>query len=145
MQRGNAKYLFVTIVCLPFFSYFAKAKQTKGMKNQKMYEETDNMISLIRDNYNLLQCLACFGISLGFGDKTVRDVCREYNVDTYTFLGIVNFTINGYCDNAGVEKLSVGTLLQYLKASHNGSWASNCPSSASRWPRLLAVRTSWNS
>lgn len=77
------------------------------------------MISLIRDNYNLLQCLACFGISLGFGDKTVRDVCREYNVDTYTFLGIVNFTINGYCDNAGVEKLSVGTLLQYLKASHN--------------------------
>ena len=46
------------------------------MKNQKMYEPDDKMIYLIRDNYGLLQSLGCFGISLGFGDKTVREVCR---------------------------------------------------------------------
>ena len=54
------------------------------------------MIYLIRDNYDLLQSLGSFGISLGFGDKTVREVCDEQNVDTYTFLAVVNFTINGY-------------------------------------------------
>lgn len=88
------------------------------MKNQKMYEADDKMISLIRDNYNLLQSLGCFGISLGFGDKTVSQVCEEQHVDTYTFLAVVNFTINGYRDVDDASKLSVPTLLQYLKASH---------------------------
>ena len=55
------------------------------MKNQKMYEADDKMISIIRDNYNILQSLGSFGINLGFGDKTVREVCEEQAVDTYTF------------------------------------------------------------
>jgi len=88
------------------------------MKNYKMYEASDKMISLISDNYNLLQCLGGFGISLGFGDKTVSQVCEEQNVDTFTFLAIVNFTINGYRDIDDASNLSVPTLLQYLRASH---------------------------
>ena len=88
------------------------------MKQQKMYEPEDKMISLIRDNYNLLQSLGSFGISLGFGDKTVSQVCEEQHVDTYTFLAVVNFTINGYRDFDDASRLSMPTLLQYLKASH---------------------------
>ena len=88
------------------------------MKNQKMYEADDKMIVLIRDNYDLLQILGCFGINLGFGDKTVREVCNEQHVDTYTFLAVVNFTINGYKEFDDADRLSVSTLMQYLKASH---------------------------
>ena len=84
-----------------------------------MYEVSDKMISLIRDNYNLLQSLGSFGISLGFGDKTVKQVCDDQNVDTNTFLAVVNFTINGYREMDDVSRLSVPTLLQYLKASHD--------------------------
>lgn len=84
-----------------------------------MYEASDKMISLIRDNYNLLQSLGSFGISLGFGDKTVKQVCDDQNVDTNTFLSVVNFTINGYREMDHVSRLSVPTLLQYLKASHD--------------------------
>ena len=83
-----------------------------------MYEASDKMISLIRDNYNLLQSLGSFGINLGFGDKTVREVCSDQNVDTYTFLAVVNFTINGYRDFDDIDKLSIPTLMQYLRASH---------------------------
>ena len=82
------------------------------MKQQKMYEPEDKMISLIRDNYNLLQSLGSFGISLGFGDKTVSQVCEEQHVDTYTFLAVVNFTINGYRDFDDASRLSMPTLLQ---------------------------------
>lgn len=89
------------------------------MKNQNMYEADDQMISLIRDNYNILQSLGSFGLSLGFGDKTVRQVCDEQNVDCYTFLAVVNFTINGYTDVDNEDKLSLSTLLHYLKASHD--------------------------
>ena len=88
------------------------------MKNQKMYEADDKMISLIRDNYDLLQSLGSFGISLGFGDKTVRETCEDNNVDTYTFLAVVNFTINGYGEFEADQQLNVPTLLQYLEASH---------------------------
>lgn len=88
------------------------------MKNQKMYEADDKMISLIRDNYDLLQSLGSFGISLGFGDKTVQETCDDNHVDTYTFLAVVNFTINGYGDFETDERISVQTLLHYLEASH---------------------------
>ena len=87
------------------------------MKNQKMYEAGDKMISLIRDNYNLLQCLGSFGISLGFGDKTIGEVCRDSGVDTGTFLTVVNTHIDGEAPDPGA--VSVGALVGYLRNSHD--------------------------
>jgi len=83
-----------------------------------MYEADDKMISLIRDNYDLLQSLGSFGISLGFGDKTVQETCEDNNVDTYTFLAVVNFAMNSYGEFETDDKISVPTLLHYLEASH---------------------------
>lgn len=88
------------------------------MKKVKLYEANDKMISLIRDNYNVLQGLGAFGISLGFGDKTVSEVCQQQNVDTFTFLAVVNLIINDYRGNDYESRLSVPTLMQYLRASH---------------------------
>uniref|UniRef100_A0AB33ILQ9 HTH luxR-type domain-containing protein n=1 Tax=Prevotella sp. GTC17253 TaxID=3236793 RepID=A0AB33ILQ9_9BACT len=88
------------------------------MKNQKMYEPDDRLISIIRDNYSILQSLGAFGINLGFGDKTVQEVCEDQHVDTYTFLAVINFAINGYRDFDDADRLSIPTLIQYLRASH---------------------------
>ena len=102
------------------------------MKNLKMYEPSDKMITLIKDNYSVLQALGAFGISLGFGDKTVDETCQMNGVDTYTFMSVINFTINGYGDFENDTQISVPgygdfendtqisvpTLLHYLKASH---------------------------
>ena len=87
------------------------------MKQAKTYEATDKMIDLIRDNYNVLQSLSAFGIALGFGDKTVSEVCRHANVDAATFLAVVNLSINGVADTRP-EALSAYSLLQYLDACH---------------------------
>ena len=84
----------------------------------KLYEADDKMIDLISDNYSMLQGLSAFGIRLGFGDKTVNEVCREQDVDCYTFLTVVNFLINGYTPKETDDKISVKTLLGYLRASH---------------------------
>ena len=83
-----------------------------------MYEADDKMISLIRDDYDLLQMLGSFGISLGFGDKTVKETCDDNDVDTYTFLAVVNYTANDYGTFEEDEKISVPTLLHYLEACH---------------------------
>ncbi|MES5133334.1 LuxR C-terminal-related transcriptional regulator [Hoylesella timonensis] len=89
------------------------------MKVHKMYEPEDKLISIIGDNYSVLQSLGSFGINLGFGDKTVREVCESQNVDTYTFLAIVNLTINGYKGDEDSNELNIPTLIQYLRASHS--------------------------
>lgn len=88
------------------------------MKKMKLYEPEDRMLSLIRDNYNVLQSLSAFGIGMGFGAKTVKEVCDSYGVDTFTFLAVVNLTINGYHSQNDIHHLDIRTLLQYLKASH---------------------------
>ncbi len=88
------------------------------MKNLKLYEADDKMIDLISDNYTMLQGLGAFGIRLGFGDKTVEEVCKEQGVDSYTFLAVVNFIINGYAPKDSDDRIDVETILGYLRASH---------------------------
>ncbi len=88
------------------------------MRQLKMYEADDKMINLIRDNYDLLPMLGAFGISLGFGDNTVSQTCQNNDVDTYTFLAVVNFIINGQGVADDDDQLSVPTLIRYLEASH---------------------------
>lgn len=77
------------------------------MKNLKLYEADDKMIDLISDNYTMLQGLGAFGIRLGFGDKTVEEVCKEQGVDSYTFLAVVNFIINGYAPKDSDDRIDV--------------------------------------
>ena len=62
------------------------------MKMYKLgrYKQTDRMSDLICENYPMLLVLSRFGISLGFGDKTIGEVCEDSGVDTKTFLTIVN-------------------------------------------------------
>lgn len=88
------------------------------MKRIKLYEADDKMIDLISDNYSMLQGLGAFGIRLGFGDKTVAEVCDEQKVDSYTFLAVVNFVINGYVSKETDGRICAKTLLGYLRASH---------------------------
>ena len=97
---------------------FALGKRRNRMKRMKLYEADDKMIDLISDNYSMLQGLSAFGIRLGFGDKTVREVSEEQGVDCYTFLTVVNFLINGYTPKDTDDRISVETLLAYLRASH---------------------------
>ena len=77
------------------------------------------MSDLICDNYVLLQVLSRFGLSLGFGDKSVEEVCRENNVDCSTFLIVVNFLTE---ENARMQEhvkgLSIPALMDYLKRAH---------------------------
>lgn len=83
------------------------------------YQRTDRMADLIEDNYHLLQVISRFGMSLGFGDKTVEKVCQMHQVDTNTFLAIINFMHSGYTQVAeDLSHLSMPALIDYLRQSH---------------------------
>ena len=85
------------------------------------YEETDRMSDLICDNYPMLLVLSRFGLSLGFGDQTIREVCRKNGVDVTTFLTVVNLLVTDDPDLFTVMpgQLSVEALIDYLHRSHD--------------------------
>ena len=112
------------------------------MKKMKLYEADDKMIDLISDNHSMLQGLSAFGIRLGFGDKTVSEICAGQGVDCHTFLTVVNFLINGYTPKATDDRISVKTLLDYLRASHRYFLDFQLPSIRKKLEDSLSKNTS---
>lgn len=84
---------------------------------KREYTPEDKMISLISDDYRILHVLSRFGIPLGFSDKTVKEVCREEEVDCGTFITIVNFLADSK-STPDISKISLKSLLHYLQQSH---------------------------
>ena len=80
------------------------------------YRPTHKMSTLINDNNLLIMVMSRFGISLGFGDKTVQTICSEQGVDCATFLSVANFVSNKVC---AVENISLPSIINYLKQAHN--------------------------
>lgn len=83
------------------------------------YDVDDRMCDLVCDNYPVLLVMSRFGISLGFGDATIGEVCRAAGVDAATFLAVVNMLTAGEAMPADDPSgLSVEALLGYLHNSH---------------------------
>ena len=85
------------------------------MDDSMSYKLTDKMRDLVKDNSALILVMGRFGISLGFGDKSVREVCRMHHVNENTFLEVVNFVSSKYYN---YESVSLPSLIGYLKQAH---------------------------
>ncbi|MBU8891452.1 MAG: hypothetical protein KOO66_01635 [Bacteroidales bacterium] len=78
------------------------------------------MADVIHMNYFTLSVLNRFGIELGFGDKSVQDVCKEYNVDSDFFLEIVNAFVNkDYFPKKNLQNFPVKLITDYLQKTHD--------------------------
>ena len=78
------------------------------------------MADMIATNYDLILMLPRFGIPLGFGDRSVREVCREHGVEENFFLTVCNiYTFDDYRpDREEVESIDRQTVVEHLQASH---------------------------
>ena len=89
------------------------------MSEPHKYHPADKMSDLICDNYSLLMVMSRFGLSLGFGDKTVKDVCEAQHVDCQTFLAVANFISEEQLSyNESEDAFSIPALMDYLKRAH---------------------------
>lgn len=80
------------------------------------FSSGDKMRHLIQSDTTLLMVLNRFGICLGFGEKTVKEVCAEQHIDTDTFLCVANYMSSRSFD---CKKLSLKHLIEYLKQAHS--------------------------
>lgn len=83
------------------------------------YKSSDKLSYVISNDYRLLQVMSRFGISLGFGEKTINEVCRECGVDADTFLTVINYVKDGAVNRPQrVDAVDVKQILSYLKKTH---------------------------
>ncbi|MDR1180503.1 MAG: hemerythrin domain-containing protein [Bacteroidales bacterium] len=75
---------------------------------------------LLFADYNLILVLSRFGIKLGFGEKSVEEVCNKYHISSPLFLVVVNVSTYSeyFPDESEIVLLNVNELIDYLHASH---------------------------
>lgn len=78
------------------------------------------MADMIASNYDLILMLPRFGIPLGFGEKSVKEVCRERGVDENFFLTVCNiYSFDDYRpDDEEVAAIDHRLVVEHLQASH---------------------------
>ena len=89
-------------------------------KKKTPFSKDTKFAELMTDDRRLLQLLPRFGIGLGFGDRSVEQVCQMNQVNTDLFLMICEiYSDNGFKpEKHELQRIDMGDLLSYLKASH---------------------------
>lgn len=81
-----------------------------------MFSENNKLGDILSEHYQILLLLSRFGISLGFGDKTVKAVCDDNGVDCKTFLAVVNYVATG--DSTLYRQVDVEAMMRFLRLAH---------------------------
>ena len=113
---------------IPICGYLAHGEKSLSLQRTKgysimhrlgKYTASDRMSDLVCGNYHILLIMSRFGIALGFGDRTVDEVCCQSGVDTATFLAVVNLLYDEGTTTVDCRNVSLEAFLRYLHNSHD--------------------------
>lgn len=94
-------------------------KKIMEAKSEKWSEST-KLAEIVEADYNLLFVMSRFGIRLGFGDRNIAEVCRQYNLSPKLFLLVCRvYSIPNYrpvTDN--LSRADLPNIIKYLHNSH---------------------------
>lgn len=77
------------------------------------------LANVIHHDYNLIPVINRFDIHLGFGDKTIDELCKEKKVSLEFFLTILNaFHDRQFFPKKHLQSFPANQLIQYLNKSH---------------------------
>ena len=80
------------------------------------FTENSRLGDVLTEHYQILLLLSRFGISLGFGDKTVKAVCADNGVDCKTFLAVCNYVASG--DSSLDHNVDIESMVRFLRLAH---------------------------
>ena len=100
-----------------FEQYFPRKRRYSIYKEEIVPQS--RMADVIMKNERLLLVIERFGISLGFGDKTVMEVCELYSLNITLVLAVMNLFLNNEINTKEVltAKMIPG-LIEYLRRAH---------------------------
>jgi regulator of cell morphogenesis and NO signaling len=77
------------------------------------------MADAIHFNHLLLPVINRLGVQLGFGDKSIQQICKEKDINTDFFLIIINaFLDHDVHKTLKIQSVSVIDMVEYLQATH---------------------------
>ncbi|MDA3816746.1 MAG: hypothetical protein PF486_05170 [Prolixibacteraceae bacterium] len=89
------------------------------MKHLPIYANM-KLADAIHLNYLLLPIIGRFGIELGFGNKTIKEICDEKEINLSFFLEIVNSYHNkDYFASEELQNYSLTLVVRYLISTHH--------------------------
>ena len=106
---------------------------------KEIFSENTKMAELVISNPKLLLTLSRFGIELGFGDHSVKEVCDKAKVSPSFFLLICNL----YSDSDfipsqdDIKSVDAKTILSYLSESHKYYLEERLPHIESHLNRII--------
>lgn len=78
------------------------------------------LADVIHLDYLLIPIIGRFGIELGFGNKTIQEVCNERNIHLSFFLEIINSYHNhDYFPEDELQDYPISLIVEYLSNTHN--------------------------
>ena len=84
-----------------------------------MISGKNKMADLVHINYLLISVISRFGIQLGFGNKSVEEVCADHTINLEFFLEIVNsFHDKDYFPHKHLQDFSIQLITDYLGKTH---------------------------
>ncbi len=89
------------------------------MPSVNIIDKNMKMADVIHIDHTLLPVINRFNIQLGFGDKTIDEVCKGNQVNTDFFVEILNaFHDLDYFPKEQLQSFSTSTILNYLIKTH---------------------------
>lgn len=85
----------------------------------ELFNENSKLASVILKDYSLLPVINRLGIQLGFGDKTIRNICEENGIDLNFFVETINvFHYEAYFPEKRLLDFPVKIVIDYLVKTH---------------------------
>jgi regulator of cell morphogenesis and NO signaling len=85
----------------------------------ELFNENSKLASVIHKDHSLLPVINRLGVKLGFGDKTIRNICEEKGIDLIFFIETINvFHYEAYFPEKRLLDFSVSIVIDYLIKTH---------------------------
>lgn len=84
------------------------------------FNDKMKMADIIHTDYLLIPIIGRFGIQLGFGNKTVKEICDEKGIEPSFLLDILNVYHNkDYFTESQFDAYPISLIIAYLKNTHH--------------------------
>ena len=89
------------------------------MNKNLPFTSKTKMADVIHRDYTLIPIISRFGIEFGFGNKTISEVCHNYNINMWFFLEMINSFHNpDYFPKKQLQNFSAKNIIYYLTNTH---------------------------
>ncbi len=85
----------------------------------ELFNENNKLAAVIHKDHSLLPVINRLGIKLGFGDRTIRNICEEKGIDLNFFIETINvFHHEAYFPEKRLLDFQVSMVIDYLAKTH---------------------------